>query len=53
MKCSFCSKEVEEGTGLVFVDKNGKLFSFDSQKCEKNMFKLGRDPRNFKWATPA
>ena len=44
---------MEEGTGLVFVDKNGKLFSFDSQKCEKNMFKLGRDPRNFKWATPA
>ena len=31
--CSFCSKEIEEGTG----------------KSEKNMIKLGRVPRKVKW----
>ena len=49
MKCSFCSNDVKEGTGVLVVDKNGKTFSFDSRKCEKNMLQLKRDPRNFKW----
>lgn len=50
MKCIFCSMHIEEGTGIMVVDKNGKLLPFDSTKCEKNMLKLNRDPRDFKWA---
>jgi large subunit ribosomal protein L24e len=48
MKCSFCSEEIREGTGVMVADKNGKVLAFDSRKCEKNM-NLGRDPRKFKW----
>ncbi|MBI4014587.1 MAG: 50S ribosomal protein L24e [Candidatus Aenigmarchaeota archaeon] len=50
MKCAFCSKAIEEGTGMMVVDRNGKLLPFDSTKCEKNMLKLNRDSRDFKWA---
>ncbi len=48
-RCDFCSKELEKGTGLIVVRKDGKIQYFDSSKCEKNLLKLGRDPKNFKW----
>jgi len=49
MKCSFCGKEIEKGTGVMFVKNDGKIFYFDSSKCEKNMFKLRREPARVKW----
>jgi len=51
MKCSFCSATIEKGTGKIVIEKNGKTHSFCSSKCEKNMIKLRRDPRKFKWAS--
>jgi large subunit ribosomal protein L24e len=48
-KCIFCGKEIEKGTGLIFVKKDGKQLKFCSTKCEKNMLKLGRKARNLKW----
>jgi len=51
MKCSFCGSELEPGTGLMFVKKDGKIFYFDSSKCEKNMLKLRREPSKVKWVT--
>ncbi|MFA4819596.1 MAG: 50S ribosomal protein L24e [Candidatus Aenigmatarchaeota archaeon] len=50
MKCSFCSIQVEKGTGKMLVYSNGKIFYYCSRKCEKNQQNLHRDPRNFKWA---
>lgn len=50
MKCSFCSSQVEKGTGKMFVHSGGKIFYYCSSKCEKNQQKLKRDPRDFKWA---
>ena len=50
MKCSFCDSEIEKGTGKMIIQKTGKISHFCSHKCEMNMMKLGRDPRNFKWA---
>ncbi len=47
--CSFCNREIEKGTGKMVIQKNGKVMYFDSTKCEKNMLKLERDPRKFKW----
>jgi large subunit ribosomal protein L24e len=44
---------MEKGTGKLVIEKNGKMFWFCSSKCEKNMMKLGRDPRKFKWAKRA
>lgn len=48
-KCSFCGKLIPKGTGKIFVFKSGKINNFCSSKCEKNMLKLKRKPRNFKW----
>lgn len=49
VECSFCGKEIEKGTGKIYVTKSGKVLSFDTMKCEKNMLKLNRKPENFKW----
>jgi len=50
-RCSFCKENIEQGTGKMFVTKEGKVLYFCSTKCEKNMLKLKRIPRNFKWAS--
>lgn len=49
MKCSFCGKIMDKGIGKIFVKKEGNVFSFCSKKCEKNLLKLKRNPRNVKW----
>lgn len=48
-ECRFCGKEVKKGTGKIFVKDNGTVLKLCSSKCEKNMLKLGRDARKFKW----
>ena len=48
-RCSFCGEQVEEGTGKMFVRKDGRILWFCSGKCEKNQIKLGRIPRKTKW----
>ena len=53
VKCSFCEKEVTPGTGILFALSTGKTFNFCSSKCERNLLKLKRDPRKFKWASSA
>ncbi len=50
MKCTFCSTNIEKGTGKMLIQSGGKIFYYCSSKCEKNHQKLGRDPRDFKWA---
>ena len=47
--CSFCGKNIEKGTGTMYVKKDGRIFWFCATKCEKNMFKLNRLPREIKW----
>lgn len=49
VSCSFCGKVIPKGTGKMFVKKDGKILYFGSSKCEKNLLKLNRKPRNFKW----
>jgi large subunit ribosomal protein L24e len=49
MICSFCGKEIEQGTGKIYVKVDGRVLYFCSSKCEKNMINLGRKPRNTKW----
>ncbi len=49
MKCSFCGKKIEPGTGVMFIRNDGKVFYFCSSKCEKNMLKLKREPKKVKW----
>lgn len=47
-KCSFCGIEIEKGTGIIFVEKIGKVLHFCSTKCEKNVA-LGRKPKHTRW----
>lgn len=49
MKCSFCGKNVEPGTGRIHVLKSGKTLNFCSKKCRLNMLKLKRKPLKVKW----
>ena len=49
MKCSFCGKQIPDGTGTLYVFKTGKRYSFCSKKCEKNLLKLKRKPAATKW----
>jgi len=49
VKCSFCGKILPKGAGKIYAKKDGTILYFDKMKCEKNMLKLGRIPRNVKW----
>ncbi|MHA1594704.1 MAG: 50S ribosomal protein L24e [Candidatus Baldrarchaeia archaeon] len=48
-KCSFCGKEIEPGTGMMYVKNDGRVLWFCSSKCRISMIEMGRDPRKFKW----
>jgi len=48
-KCAFCGKEVEPGTGLMYVRNDGRILLFCSSKCSKNALKLKRSPEKVKW----
>lgn len=49
VKCTFCGKEIDKGTGKIFVKDDGRIINFCSTKCEKNMFKLKRKPAKVRW----
>ena len=49
MKCTFCKRIIEPGTGTMYVKNDGKILHFCLMKCEKNMLKLHRTPRYMKW----
>jgi large subunit ribosomal protein L24e len=48
-KCAFTGRPIAQGTGTMFVRKDGKILYFESMKAQKNFFKLGRKPRETRW----
>lgn len=48
-RCDFCKNVIEKGTGKMFVKKDGKILNFCSNRCEKNLLKLRRNPRTTTW----
>ncbi|HIH69995.1 50S ribosomal protein L24e [Methermicoccus shengliensis] len=46
--CSFCGREIEPGTGKMFVKRDGTVYFYCGSKCEKN-HALGRIPRHVRW----
>ncbi|MBU0471406.1 MAG: 50S ribosomal protein L24e [Nanoarchaeota archaeon] len=48
-KCTFCDKKMLPGTGKMYVKKDGKILYFCTNKCEKNLLKLGRKARKTGW----
>jgi large subunit ribosomal protein L24e len=43
--CSFTHEEIEPGTGMMFVKRDGSVFYFKDSKARK----LRRNPRRLKW----
>ncbi len=43
--CSFSHEEIEPGTGMMFVKRDGSVLWFKDSKARKNSLKLGRNPR--------
>lgn len=35
MKCSYCTREIEKGTGLMYVRKTGAVKYYCSDRCYK------------------
>ena len=48
-QCSFCSAEIEPGTGAMFVKRDGTIYHFCSGSCRKQQLHLGRVGHRFKW----
>jgi large subunit ribosomal protein L24e len=44
MKCSYCTSEIEQGTGLMYVKKNGALRYYCSDRCYKFNEVFGKKP---------
>jgi large subunit ribosomal protein L24e len=47
--CSFCAREIEPGTGMMFVKRDGQVFNFCTSSCRKQQLHLGRVGHRFKW----
>lgn len=48
-KCTFCGRQIERGTGKMYVHISGKIDNFCSSKCEKHQLKLKRKPLTTRW----
>jgi large subunit ribosomal protein L24e len=48
-QCSFCAREIEPGTGSMFVKRDGTVFHFCTSSCRKQQLVLGRVGHRFKW----
>lgn len=48
-KCSFSGESIKKGTGIMYVQKDGKVLHFKNTKCMKNHLKLKRKPLTTKW----
>ena len=49
VKCTYCRKDMEPGTGTLYASSRGDVMYFCSRKCEQNSLKLKRAPRKVKW----
>ncbi len=48
-QCSFCAAEIEPGTGMMFVKRDGTIFHFCTSSCRKQQLHLGRVGHRLKW----
>lgn len=44
MNCSYCTAEIEKGTGMMFVRRNGTVRHYCSQRCYKFNILMNRRP---------
>ena len=48
-KCTFCGKDIEPGTGTLYIKDDAKTFNFCTMKCKKNQLGLKRNPVHTRW----
>jgi large subunit ribosomal protein L24e len=48
-QCSFCAAEIEPGTGMMFVKRDGTVYHFCTSSCRKQQLHLGRVGHRLKW----
>jgi large subunit ribosomal protein L24e len=48
-QCSFCAREIEPGTGMMYVRRDGTVFHFCTSSCRKQQLYLHRVGHRFKW----
>ncbi|MBT3865633.1 50S ribosomal protein L24e [Candidatus Woesearchaeota archaeon] len=48
-KCTFCGKDIEQGTGTLYIKDDAKMFNFCTLKCKKNHLNLKRNPVHTRW----
>jgi large subunit ribosomal protein L24e len=51
--CTFCGAAIEQGTGKMYIKKDGTVLYFESSKCQRNMVELGRVNRHVGWTAAA
>jgi large subunit ribosomal protein L24e len=51
--CTFCGQVIPPGTGKMYVRKDARILYFCSRRCEKNLHKLGRNPRTTSFTAEA
>lgn len=51
--CSFCGAAIEQGTGNMYIKRDGTVLYFESAKCRRNMVELGRVNRHVGWTAAA
>ena len=49
VKCNFCGDDLPLGGGKMYIKKEGAVFYFCSNKCEKNLVVLKRKPVKTRW----
>ncbi len=47
--CSFSGEEIEPGTGLMYIRRDGSVLWFKNSKARKNAVQLKRNARKVKW----
>ncbi len=47
--CSFSGEDIEPGTGMMYVQRDGTVLWFKDSKSRKNMLKTKRNARRVKW----
>ena len=52
-ECSFCGKDIDRGTGMMYVKKTGQVLYFINSKAKKNYIELGRVPARTRWTDVA
>ena len=53
MNCTFCGDAIEQGTGKMYIKKDGSVYHFCTAKCQANQVELGRINRHVRWTQAA